>query len=93
VINAAGKCEEAFKGIGDVCFDLLRRHAGIKGSNHYNGNVDGRKKVDGHAHESHGADDGDDEAGDDYKKRIFDLKTGHQFSPAGFEALGPISLG
>src|SRR4029077_16813343 len=62
VINAAGKGEETFKGVGDVCFDLLRRHAEIKGSHHDNGNVDGRKKVDGHAHESDGADDGDDQA-------------------------------
>ncbi len=65
MIHAAGQGEKPFEGIGNVRFDLLRRHAGIKRSYDDDGNVDGRKKVNRHTHEGHGANDGHHEAGDD----------------------------
>jgi hypothetical protein len=38
VIDAAAQREEALEAPGNVIFDLLRRHAGIKGGHDHNGN-------------------------------------------------------
>jgi hypothetical protein len=52
VINAAGQGEEAFERVGDVDFDVLGRHAGVKRRHHHFRQINGRKKVDGHAHQA-----------------------------------------
>jgi len=47
VIHAAGQGEKSLEWISDVRFDLLRRHTGIKGGHHDNGNIDGGKRSTG----------------------------------------------
>ena len=46
-ITCEGK--EPFEGIGDVRFDLLRRHAGVKRYDYDDWNLDFGKQVHGHA--------------------------------------------
>ncbi len=77
VVDIAAQGEEAFKGIGDVGLDLLRRHAAIERGHHDHRNVDRRKKIDWHAiHRDH-ADHDDREAQHKNEERILDCKTRH----------------
>ena len=48
VVDAAGERELALEVIGDVGFDLLRRHAGVEGRDGDDRQVDGREHVDRH---------------------------------------------
>jgi len=80
VIHATGQGEKLFERVGDVRFNLLRRHAGIKCGDDHDGNVDRRKKINRHTNEGHGADNGHDQAGNNNEKWIFNREAGHQFS-------------
>ena len=59
VIDIVAQGKETFKRIGDVRFDLFRRHPGIKGGDHYNGKVDRGKKVYRHVDNADHAYQGD----------------------------------
>ncbi len=54
VVDAAGQREEALERVGDVRFDLLRRHAAVERGHQHHGNVDRRKHV--HRHLNHAGD-------------------------------------
>src|ERR1700734_408897 len=77
MIDVAAQGEEAFEGVCDVSFDLLRRHSAVERRDHDHGNFDLRKQVYRHAsygcrshHDNHQAQHQDEE-------RIFDSETGH----------------
>ncbi len=48
VIDVGGQGEEALEGVGDVGFNLLRRHAAIESGHHHHRHVDLGEKIDGH---------------------------------------------
>ena len=62
VVDAAGKGELALEMVGDVGFNLLRRHAGVEGGDGDHRQVDGREHVDGHIRDTDGAEDRDEES-------------------------------
>ena len=49
VVDAAGQGEEALQRIGDIGFDILRRHAGVERGDHDLGQIDRREQIDRHA--------------------------------------------
>ena len=49
VVHVGGQRKEALKGIGDVRFNLLRRHAAVKRGHHHHRHVDFGEKVHRHA--------------------------------------------
>ena len=49
VVDVGGQGEEALEGIGDVGFDLLRRHAVVERGHHHHRHVDLGKQIDRHA--------------------------------------------
>ena len=53
VIHIGGQRKEALEGVGDVGFDLLRRHAVIERSHHHHRHIDVGKQVHRHAHHGH----------------------------------------
>ncbi len=88
VIDSAAQREETFERIGDVGFNLLRRHSGVERRHHHHGNVDGGKEVDGHAHQRHCADDCHHQTRDNDEERVFNGKSGHQDSASWFSGIG-----
>ena len=82
VIDAAGLGEEAFQWIGDVHFDVLRRHAVVKRRHHHFRQVDGRKQIHRHAGKSVDADDRQRQADDHNEIRVANGKTWHGAAPA-----------
>ena len=56
MIDAAAERKESLERIGDVGFDLLRRHAVVKRRDDHDRNVDLRKKIDRHARDRGHAD-------------------------------------
>jgi hypothetical protein len=56
VVDAAGQREKAFQWVGDIGFDVLRRHARVKRRYYDLRQIDGGKEVDGHACKTRGAD-------------------------------------
>ncbi len=77
VIDIASQSEEALEGIGDVGFDLLRRHAAVERRHHDHGNLDLREQVHGHAEHCGHADHNDAEAQHQDEERILDRKPRH----------------
>ena len=65
VIHPRSKREHALKLAGDVVFNLLRRHPGIKRRHDHHGNVDRRKQIHRHpdqaGHPHHTGDEADDD--------------------------------
>src|ERR1700676_4881078 len=51
MVDSACQCEEAFKRVSDIGFDLLWRHAAVKRSHQNHRDIDRRKHV--HRHSSH----------------------------------------
>ena len=49
VIHVGGQREEALEGVGDVGFNLLRRHAVVERGHHHHRHVDVGKQIHGHA--------------------------------------------
>jgi hypothetical protein len=62
MIDTATQRKKSLERIGDVCLNLLGRHAGVKRRDHYHWNIDVGKKVDGHASDRGYADYRDDQA-------------------------------
>ena len=81
VIDPAAEREKALEGIGDVRFDLFRRHAVVERRHHHDRNVDVGKQIDRHADERGHADHGDDQAHHDDEEGVADRETRHQFVP------------
>ena len=72
MIDAAGQGEEAFQRVGDVDFDVLGRHAGIKRGHHHFRQIDGREKVHRHARQAGHPNDQEHQADHDDEVRIAD---------------------
>ena len=77
MIDAAGLGEKALQWIGDIHFDVLRRHAGVESRHHHFRQVDGRKQIHRHAEKSVDADDGQRQADDHDEIGIANGKTWH----------------
>ena len=78
VVDVAAQREEALEGVGDVAFDLLRRHAAVERGHHDDRNLDLRKQIDRHARHRGHADHDDDQAEHQNEERMLDGKTGHR---------------
>jgi hypothetical protein len=50
VVDITAQSEKAFEGIGDIGFDLLRRHTRVKGGDHHDRDLHRRKQIHGHLH-------------------------------------------
>ncbi len=88
VIDAAAKGEESLEGIGDVRFDLLRGHPVVKGGDEDDGNIDGRKHVDGHLREAGDSQDTNEKADDDDEVGMANREGWHVYSiPGSFDEL------
>ncbi len=77
VIDVGAEREEALEGIGDVAFDLLRRHAGVEGGDDDDGNIDGREEIDRHGDDVDDADDQHHERDHDDEEGIAEGKFWH----------------
>ncbi len=77
MIDAAGQREEALQVIGDVAFDLLRRHTRIKRRHNHYRHVHRREHIDRHASDAAHAEHKDHEADNDNQVRGADGKAGH----------------
>jgi hypothetical protein len=72
VVDAAAERKEALVGVGDVGFDLLRRHTGVERGDNDDGDVDLGEKIDGHARYRRCAHDQNHEAEHQDEERILD---------------------
>ncbi len=90
VVDAAAQREEALEGIGDVGFDLFRRHAVVERGDHNDRNVDVGKKIDRHARDGRHADHRDDQANHDDEEGIANRETGHLLAASGFAGIGQL---
>ncbi len=75
MIDVAPEREKAFKRIGDVCFDLLRRHAAVEGRNDHHRNLDLRKEIYRHSRNCRDTDHDNRQTQHQNEKGIFDCKT------------------
>ncbi len=78
VVDVAAQSEKSLEGIRDVGFNLLRRHAGVKGGHDNDRDIDLREQVHGHAHHGGDANHRDHQADHDDEIRICQGKLGHQ---------------
>ena len=74
MIDSGGQGKEPLEGVGDVRFDLLRRHAVIEGRHQHHGNIDGRKHVHRHLGHAGDAEHNHDEAKNDNQIGMSDGK-------------------
>ena len=79
MFNSTRKSELPFKTAGDIRLDLFRWHAVVKRSDDHHRNVDVRKHVNRHAHESRPAQNGDDQCDDHDEVGRLDGETRHNF--------------
>src|SRR5271165_3401724 len=93
MIDAAPQRKESFERIGDVSFDLLRRHPRIERCHHDYRDIDRGKQIDGHAYQRHRAHDRYHQAENDDKKRITDGEARHQRVPPDSAAFSLTGLG
>jgi hypothetical protein len=70
MIDAAAQREEPLEWIGNVGFNLFRRHAVIERCHHHHRNLDLRKQIHRHARHGDRANNGDDHAQHDDEERI-----------------------
>jgi hypothetical protein len=77
VIDIAAEGEKALESIGDVTFNLLRRHAGIKGGYDDHGNIDLREEIDGHANDGRDTHNRDYQTKHDDAVGVRESKLGH----------------
>ena len=77
VVDAAGEGEEALQVIGDVAFDLLRRHSRVERRHDDHRNVHRREHVHRHSRDAAHAQNQDDQAGNDDEIRRANGKAGH----------------
>ena len=83
-IRAQGK--ESLKGVGDVGFDLLRRHAVVESRHHHHRHIDLGKQIDRHAGNVDHADQHDHQAQHDDEEGICERKLRHYCSPPSFSS-------
>jgi hypothetical protein len=72
MIDPAAERKETLERIGDIRFNLLWRHAGVKRGDHHNWNVDIREKVHRHPDDRGYAHHENDEAEHDDEKWVPD---------------------
>ncbi len=77
VVDVAAKSEESLEGVGNVGFNLLRRHASVEGSNYDDRDVDLREQVHRHAHHGGDANHCDHQTDHDDEIRICQSKLRH----------------
>ena len=82
MLNPAGQREEALQVIGDVAFDLLRRHAGVERGHSDYRDVHGREQIHGHAQNRHATQDRDNHADHNNQVRRLDREAGHYLPPS-----------
>ena len=75
MIDVAAQREEALKRIGDVAFDLLRRHAAVERGHDDDRNLDFGKQVHRHAIHGSDADHNNGEAEHQDEERVLDRKS------------------
>src|SRR6185437_4741805 len=86
MLDAAAQREESLERIGNVGFDLLRRHSVVEGRDHDDRDIDLGKKVDRHARQRHSSNDRNHQAEHDDEEGIAKGKTGHYWlSPLALE--------
>src|SRR5580704_5242457 len=78
-VRAQGK--ESLKGVGDVRFDLLWRHAIVKSGHHHHRHIDLWKKVDWHTGDVDHANQQHDQAHHDDEEGVAERKLRHYCSP------------
>src|SRR5580658_1072049 len=81
VIDVCAQSEEALECVRNIRFDLLRRHAVVKGGNDDYRYVDLGKEIDRHAEHVEDADQHDHQAEHDDEVGVFEGKLGHYWSP------------
>ena len=81
VIHIRSQGEEALEGVGDVRFNLLRRHTVVKRSDHDHWHVDAGEKVDRHAEQVEHADQHHHETKHDDEVGIAQGKLRHYCAP------------
>ena len=74
VIDSAAQGEETLERVRDIGFDLLRRHAAVKGGHFDHGNIDRRKHVHRHLHEGGEPKNADEKAYHDDEIRMSQSK-------------------
>src|SRR6202050_3724038 len=77
MIDSASQRKEALVAICDIRFDLLRRHARVKGRDHDNRDINLRKQIDGHTRNGGDTHDDDHETKHQDEERMLDGKRGH----------------
>src|ERR1700733_1138580 len=77
VVDIGAEGEETLEGVGDVAFDLLRRHAGVERGNDDDRNINGREEIDRHGDDVDDADDEYHESDHDDEEGIAEGKFGH----------------
>ena len=70
MIDAAAQREKSLEGIGDVRFDLFRRHAVVERGHQHDGNIDRRKHVHRHLRQAGNPQDANEKANDDDEVRM-----------------------
>ena len=81
VVHVGGQREEALEGVGDVGFNLLRRHAVVESGHDHHGHIDRREKVHRHARHGHRSDEQHDQAEHEDEERKTQGKLRHYGSP------------
>src|SRR5690348_3979169 len=85
MVNAAAEGEETFEAACDLGFDVLGRHAVIKGGHDNLGDVDGREQIDRHAYQAADANNGEDQTRHHDEIRVPDRKSRHYCAPCSVE--------
>ena len=75
MVDVGAKGEEALKGVGDVGFDLLRRHAVVESGHHHDRHIDLGKQIHRHLNDVHRADERNHQAKHDDEKGISEEQT------------------
>ncbi len=88
VVDAAAQGKKSLERVGNVRFDLLRRHAVVKRGDQHDGNIDRRKHVHRHLHEAGDAEHADKKTNHDDEIWMSYRKSRHRYSiPGGFDEL------
>src|ERR1022692_389054 len=79
MVDATSQGEKSLEGIGNVGFNLLRRHAGIKRRHDHYGDIDVGKEVHRHAYDGRHANHRDDKAQHDDEEWVSNREAGHAY--------------
>ena len=78
VVHSAGQSEKALQRIGDIGFDILRRHAREERGDHYLWNVDGREQIHRHPRYAQPSEQKQRKTNDHDEVRIANRKSRHE---------------